>query len=180
MLNSILIKCCLKFHQERGWTRHEGWWAKASRGQWEADLGGCKAQKTDRREARWKITCRWRRESGWWPAGEFSPKHFIYFLKFAILGLYFVYFRLFKQTILTTNICEKMLWPCSIRQWDLNPRPSEYESPPITTRPGLPPTNHFIYHQTESFNNVAFHLLIRKPIIDNRYDGVSFVLKCLT
>ena len=30
--------------------------------------------------------------------------------------------------------------PSSIRHRDLNPRPSECESPPITTRPGLPPT----------------------------------------
>ena len=28
----------------------------------------------------------------------------------------------------------------SIQCWDSNPRPSEYESPPITTRPGLPPS----------------------------------------
>ena len=29
--------------------------------------------------------------------------------------------------------------PSSIRHWDSNPRPSDRESPPITTRPGLPP-----------------------------------------
>ena len=51
-------------------------------------------------------------------------------------------FRLFLSfqtnfTIFTTNKCEKC--PSSIRCWDSNPRPSEYESPPITTRPGLPP-----------------------------------------
>ena len=33
----------------------------------------------------------------------------------------------------------RKIWcPCSKRHWDLNPRPSERESPPITTRPGLP------------------------------------------
>ena len=53
-------------------------------------------------------------------------------------------FRLFSSfqtniTILTTNICEKMSCPSSIRRWDSNPWPSEHESPPITTRPGLPP-----------------------------------------
>ena len=32
-----------------------------------------------------------------------------------------------------------MLWPSSIRHRDSNPRPLEHESPPITTRPGLPP-----------------------------------------
>ena len=32
-----------------------------------------------------------------------------------------------------------MSCPPSIQCWDLNPRTSEHESPPITTRPGLPP-----------------------------------------
>ena len=27
--------------------------------------------------------------------------------------------------------------PPSIRHWDTNPQPSDYESPPLTTRPGL-------------------------------------------
>ena len=40
-------------------------------------------------------------------------------------------------TIFTTSICEKC--PSSIWCWDSNPRPSGDESPPITTRPGLPP-----------------------------------------
>ena len=31
-----------------------------------------------------------------------------------------------------------MLWPSSILRQDSNTRPSEHESPPITTRPGLP------------------------------------------
>ena len=28
--------------------------------------------------------------------------------------------------------------PSSMQHWDSNPRPSEHESPPLTTRPGLP------------------------------------------
>ena len=48
--------------------------------------------------------------------------------KWAITGLFFVYFRVFKQTIFTTNKCEKC--PSSIQCWDSNPRPSEHESPP--------------------------------------------------
>ena len=53
-----------------------------------------------------------------------------------------IYFWSFQTniTILTTNIFEKMLWPSSIWRWDSNPRPSERKSPPMTTRPGLPPT----------------------------------------
>ena len=49
-------------------------------------------------------------------------------------------FGLFRQTlqIFTTNVCEKC--PCSIWHRDSNPRPQERESPPLTTRPGLPPS----------------------------------------
>ena len=39
-------------------------------------------------------------------------------------------------TILTINLCQKC--PSSIQRWDSNPPPTERESPPITTRPGLP------------------------------------------
>ena len=51
-------------------------------------------------------------------------------------------FRLFLSfqtniTILTTHKCEKC--PSSIRRQDSNSQPSDYESPPLTTRPGLPP-----------------------------------------
>ena len=38
-------------------------------------------------------------------------------------------------TILTSNKCEKC--PSSIWCWDSNLQPSEHESPPITTRPGV-------------------------------------------
>ena len=44
-----------------------------------------------------------------------------------------------NNTICTTNHCEKMSCPSSIWRQDLNPQPLERESPPITTRPGLPP-----------------------------------------
>ena len=51
-------------------------------------------------------------------------------------------FRLFLSsptqiTIFATNKCEKC--PSSIRCRDSNSRPLELESPPTTTRPGLPP-----------------------------------------
>ena len=59
--------------------------------------------------------------------------------KWANPGLFLFIFGLFKQKlqIFTSNICEKC--PSSIWYRDLNPRPSEHDSPPITTRPGLPP-----------------------------------------
>ena len=64
---------------------------------------------------------------------SFETRHFF--------RLFFVYFCLFKQTLpflqqINVNKC-----PSSIRSWDSNPRPSEHVSPPITTRPGLPPYN---------------------------------------
>ena len=40
-------------------------------------------------------------------------------------------------TILTPNKYE--ICPSSIRRWDSNSQPSDSESPPLTTRPGLPP-----------------------------------------
>ena len=53
--------------------------------------------------------------------------------------IYFWSFQTNTITIFTNNLCEKC--PSSIWCWDLNPQPWEYESPPITTRPGLPPNN---------------------------------------
>ena len=56
-------------------------------------------------------------------------------------GLFFIYFQSFQtnKTIFSTNQCVKISCPSSIRCRDSNQRPSEHESPPITTRPGLPP-----------------------------------------
>ena len=52
-------------------------------------------------------------------------------------------FRLFlsfqtNNTIIRTNKCEKVM-TTSLRRRDSNTWPSEHESPPITTKPGLPP-----------------------------------------
>ena len=45
------------------------------------------------------------------------------------------------------NFYSKYMWKCpsSIWCWNSNPRPSEHESPPITTRPGLPPLNVLVF-----------------------------------
>ena len=62
-------------------------------------------------------------------------------------GLFFAYFRSFQTniiTIFTTNISEKC--PSSIRYRDLNPRPLERETLPITTRPGFPPMFDIFYN----------------------------------
>ena len=47
--------------------------------------------------------------------------------------------RLFKQTLKCFQQINVKKCPSSIRCGDANPRPSEHESPPITTSPGLPP-----------------------------------------
>ena len=66
----------------------------------------------------------------------------MFFKKWAIPASFSFIFDLFQtniNTIFTTNQCEKISSPSSIRSQDSNPRPLERESPPITTRPGLPP-----------------------------------------
>ena len=61
-----------------------------------------------------------------------------FLIKRANPGLFFIYFRLCKHTLqyFTTNNYEKSL--SSIWCRDLNSRPLEHESLPITIRPGLP------------------------------------------
>ena len=61
----------------------------------------------------------------------------IVFKKWANPGLFLIYFNLFKHTLqFLQQINVKNVHTCR----DLNSRPLEYEPPPITTRPGLPPT----------------------------------------
>ena len=67
------------------------------------------------------------------------PLSWIFFKK-GQPSLFSNYFRSFQTNnkIFTTNQCEKMSCPSSIRGRDSNPRPLEHEPPPITTRPGHP------------------------------------------
>ena len=58
-----------------------------------------------------------------------------------LLSLIFVLVKQTSLQFLQQIYVEKC--PSSIRCRDSNPRPLEHESPPITTRPGLPPS--FIY-----------------------------------
>ena len=63
----------------------------------------------------------------------------VFLKKWAIPGLFFICFRLFKQTLQFVQQINVNKCPSSIRcwdSWDSNPRPLEHESPPITTRPG--------------------------------------------
>ena len=78
------------------------------------------------------------------------------FFKWAILACFSIYFRPFKHTIqvFATNECEKM----SIHWcWESNARPLEHESPPITTRPGLPPySKRFFCMQTKVLHCLTY------------------------
>ena len=66
-------------------------------------------------------------------------------------------FRLFSsfQTNNFYNNKNVKKCPSSIRCWDWNPQLSELESPPITTRPGLPPL--FIEMFSRDFRLVPIH-----------------------
>ena len=62
-----------------------------------------------------------------------------FFKKMANPGLFFVYFRLFKQTLQLLQQINVKKCPSSIWHQDSNSQPPDYESPPLTTIPGLPP-----------------------------------------
>ena len=51
----------------------------------------------------------------------------------------FIYFRHFEQTLQVLQRIDVKHCPSSILCRDTNSRPLAHESPPITTRPGLPP-----------------------------------------
>ena len=72
-------------------------------------------------------------------------------------------FRLFSSfqtniTIFTTNEFEKC--PSSIQRWDSNPQPLEHESPPITTRLGLPPKAAKVSQVTRSSERLLRHTIM--------------------
>ena len=61
------------------------------------------------------------------------------------MGLFLIYFRLFKQTLQFLQQINVKKYPSSIWFWDSNPSPLENESLPITNRPGLPPIRGFYW-----------------------------------
>ena len=62
-----------------------------------------------------------------------TPPSCYCFFKWAIPGLFFIYFRSSHSTIITTNQREKC--PSSIQFWDSNQGALVHEFPPITTWP---------------------------------------------
>ena len=89
--------------------------------------------------------------------------------------LFFVHFRLFKQTLQFLQQINGKKCPSSIRCWDSNPRPSEHESPPITTRPGFPPLFNFLY-----FNIWRFSPSVLPTTLATCYFRVSFSISRVT
>ena len=68
-------------------------------------------------------------------------------------------FSSFQTTIITTNKCEKC--PSSIQCWDSNQWPLAHESPPITTRPRLPPNAQvplFVLYELSWKSSVEFEI----------------------
>ena len=83
----------------------------------------------------------------WLPA--FEKFHFL--KKWAILGLSSIIFSLFKQTIQILQQINVKKCSSSIRCHDSNSQPSDYESPPLTTRQGLPRYKQFFLFNLKSF-----------------------------
>ena len=66
-----------------------------------------------------------------------------FFFKNGPTPVSFSFIFVFSNIIFRTDKCEKC--PSSIRCWDSNSRSLEDASPPITTRPGLPPQSKVLY-----------------------------------
>ena len=83
----------------------------------------------------------------------------LFFKKWANPGLFFVYFHLFKQTLQFLQQINVKKCPSSIRRQDSNSQPSDFESPPLTTRPRLPPNILSISYSHPLFISV-FNLML--------------------
>ena len=66
-----------------------------------------------------------------------------------------------------------MSCPSRIRHWDLNPQPLEREYPPITTRPGLPPSMQILLLELRigSLTLSAKDIVYSTGVVDQRYVG---------
>ena len=63
-------------------------------------------------------------------------------------------------TNFTTNRYGKKVHPVYLRCWDSNSRPWEHESPPITTRPGLPPNRRaFFVSKVKLLNFLSLYVV---------------------
>ena len=111
------------------------------------------------------------------------PNENIVFVK---MGLPWPLFHLFSYFQTNTTILQPIdMKKCqsSIRCWDSNPQSSKYESPPITTRPGLLPKLTRCFSAVDSIK--CFLLRLQKtsdPAFDSRsarFNKVSYNLKVI-
>ena len=65
--------------------------------------------------------------------------HFFFIKDGPFPASFLIYFHLFKQTLQFLQQINEKKCPSSIQSWDSNQQSLEHESPPITTRPELPP-----------------------------------------
>ena len=70
--------------------------------------------------------------------------------------------------------CEKCL--SSIRHWDLNSQPSDCESPPLTTRPGLPPHPLLIPHTPHPSISSSVHRDQRDQMVRLFFNILPFAI----
>ena len=68
-----------------------------------------------------------------------------------------------------------MPFPSSKRRRDSNSRPLEYESPPITTRPGLPPVHEFLTQNLSEIVILPSPQLIIRQFYDRNVLLFTFV-----
>ena len=87
-------------------------------------------------------------------------KNFI--LSLCLSYIYFIYIYIFLFLFFLSSYCFLISnCPSSIQHWDSNSQPSDYESPPLTTRPGRLPivsifkNNFYIYL---SLSNTLLHI----------------------
>ena len=80
--------------------------------------------------------------------GFFEKHHFL--VKTAVATLWATLSEIGLLFVLLSNKCLKK-WPSSTRCWVLNSHTLEHESPPITTRPELPPWKNLSYSLQFSF-----------------------------
>ena len=78
-----------------------------------------------------------------WKEKNMGKQNFSHWSNLTEMNLPRVHFHLYAAfSHKHYNFCNNLMctkYPFSKRYWDSNPQPFDHESPPITTRPGLPP-----------------------------------------
>ena len=98
------------------------------------------------------------------PKWEKGKNHFLW----ANPGLFFIYFRLFKHTLQFLQQINVKKCPFSIQCQHSYSRPLEHKSPPIATRPGLPPIKLFLIEKLIRIRpSLKYYLLVTENMFHN-------------